>query len=492
MPLALIVLDAKATRHSRNALLGALDTAADLDDVEIRLAAGETQLEQHIAESAAAGRRPVVAVSCTTPRLDRVRELMTRFGHRTQYHSVQPSRTQSHCVQSGRSGTPPYESGRSNAPSYGEALWIAGGPHPTADPEGTLALGFDVAVLGEGEATLLDLLRTLDNVRRSLTPSPNVGRSLTPSPNVRRSLTPSCNTGRSETPSYDVDNLSTVAGTAYRDAAGVVQRTARREPIDLDAFPPFPLRRRRMVGPIEITRGCPFACGFCQTSHLLGVRPRHRSIETIVRYAAAIRERAHCDLRVITPNAFSYGSADGRTLNLPALESLLSALRRTLRDDGRLFFGTFPSEVRPEHVTDETLALLKRFANNDYLIIGAQSGSERMLAHCRRGHGVAEVFAATARILAAGLQPHVDFLFGLPGETEADLDETVRVVRELAAMGALIHAHTFMPLPQTPFAAAPPGRITGRLRAFIRQMIASGRMYGIWREQELAGQRMAK
>ena len=281
---------------------------------------------------------------------------------------------------------------RSNAPSDEAAAAVLRGR--SGSPAGRIRrpirrarwrLGFDVAVVGEGEATLLDLLRTLAGG----------------------------------------GDLSTVAGIAFRDAAGNVQRTVRREPIDLDAFPPFPLRRRRMVGPIEITRGCPFACGFCQTSHLLGMRPRHRSVETIVRYAAAIRERPHCDVRVITPNAFSYGSPDGRTLNLPALESLLAALRRTLRSDGRLFFGTFPSEVRPEHVTDETLALLKRFANNDYLIIGAQSGSERMLAHCHRGHGVAEVLTATARILAAGLQPHVDFLFGLPGETDDDLDETI-------------------------------------------------------------------
>jgi radical SAM superfamily enzyme YgiQ (UPF0313 family) len=90
----------------------------------------------------------------------------------------------------------------------------------------------------------------------------------------------------------------------------------------------------------------------------------------------------------------------------------------------------------------------------------------------------------------AGL--HVDFLLGLPGESEDDLSEAMRVVRELAAIGALIHAHTFMPLPPTRFAAGPPGRIVGRTRAFIREMIASGRMYGIWREQELAGQRMAK
>ena len=61
-----------------------------------------------------------------------------------------------------------------------------------------------------------------------------------------------------------------------------------------------------------------------------------------------------------------------------------------------------------------------------------------------------------------------------------------------ALLGALIHAHAFMPLPQTRFAAEPPGRIVGRTRQFIREMIGSGRMYGIWREQELAAQRMSQ
>jgi B12-binding domain/radical SAM domain protein len=319
-------------------------------------------------------------------------------------------------------------------------LWIAGGPHPTADPEGTLRLGFDAVVLGEGEATLVDLLKTI---------------------------------------AADGD-LAEVPGLAIRGSSGRTRFTGRRPPVDLDAYPPFPLRRRR-AGPIEITRGCPFACGYCQTSHLLGTLPRHRSIETITRYAGVIRGKSACDIRVITPNAFSYGSPDGRTLNLAALESLLAALRRTLGADGRLFFGTFPSEVRPEHVNRAALELVKRFANNDHLIIGAQTGSARLLEQCRRGHTVADVFSAVSRTLAAGLKPHVDFIFGLPGETEEDLNATIGVIRELAAMGALIHAHTFMPLPQTRFAKERPGRIHGRLRAVLRELTHSGALYGIWR-----------
>ena len=152
--------------------------------------------------------------------------------------------------------------------------------------------------------------------------------------------------------------------------------------------------RLRRIGPIEITRGCPFACGYCQTSHLLGMRPRHRSVAMIARYAGVIRQRGLRDVRVVAPDAFSYGSPDGRTLNLGALESLLAALRETLGSEGRLFFGTFPSEVRPEHVNQAALELVKRFADNDNLIIGAQSGSDKMLDRCGRGHSVADVFSA--------------------------------------------------------------------------------------------------
>lgn len=412
---ALILLDAKPNRHSLNALLGALDTDRDLDALEIRRAPDEAQLAQHLAEAQAASKRPVVGLSFSTLQLWDIGELMGR--------------------QAGK-----------------HAIWIAGGPHPTADPEGTLRLGFDVVVRGEGEATLIDLLKTIA-------------------------------TG---------GDYGTVSGIAYRDGSGQVCLTPRRAPIDLDAFVPFPLRRRKRVGPIEITRGCPFACAFCQTSHLLGTRPRHRSIETIVRYAAVIRQREHCDVRLITPNAFSYGSIDGRTLNLPALESLLAALRQTLGTDGRLFFGNFPSEVRPEHVNRVTLDLVKRYANNDYLVIGAQSGSQRVLERCGRGHTVSDILAAVSATIAAGLRPYVDFIFGLPGEEHEDLLATIDVIRELAAMGALIHAHAFMPLPQTRFAQEPPGKIPSRARSLIKELIRSGALFGLWHRQEREAQRIAK
>lgn len=422
--IALILLDAKSCRHGLNALVGALETDRELDALELRLPPSEAQLGTHIAEVLSAGKRPIVGLSFTTPQLWQMRDLLLRLKGRFDDASVEHS----------------------------PVVWMAGGPHPTADPEGTLRIGFDIAVRGEGETTLLDLLKTLA-----------VGGDATGIP-----------------------------GAVVRGPSGEIHPTGRREPIDLDAFPPFPLWRRRIVGPIEITRGCPFVCAYCQTSYLQGTRPRHRSIETINRYAGVIRQRGLRDVRVVTPNAFSYGSPDGKTLNLPALESLLATLRQTLGVEGRLYFGSFPSEVRPEHVNPATVELVTRYANNDNLVIGAQSGSERVLGLCRRGHTVADVFSAVSCTLAAGLKPQVDFIFGLPGETLDDMKRTIEVIQELAAMGVLIHAHTFMPLPQTGFAGEPPGRIHGRLRLVIKELIRNGSLHGIWHKQERVAERIAR
>lgn len=408
---SLILLDSKRCRHSLNALAGALETSGELDAVHLRFAPDEAELDRHIAEATCGDGLAVIGLSWTTPQHRRVRQLVGRA--------------------------------RQSSASRGRALWVAGGPHPSGDPQGALDAGFDLVVCGEGEATLLDLLRA------------------------------ACHG----------DDFSTVPGLVLRDPTGKAVATGPRPPVDLDRFPPFPLHRRRVVGPIEITRGCPFACAYCQTSHLLGARPRHRSVEMVARYASVIRQRGLRDVRVIAPDAFAYGSPDGRTLNLPALESLLAELRGAVGREGRLFFGTFPSEVRPEHVTEATLGLLRRYADNDNLILGAQSGSPRVLEACRRGHTVADVVSAVVRTIAAGLTPHVDMIFGLPGETAEDQQQSMELMLELAARGALIHAHTFVPLPQTAFFRSPPGRVPRRLRAQVAELIHRGRLYGVWNQQ---------
>ena len=414
--MALVIYYNKPNKYSFNALVGALETEEHFDNLKVYFIRREKELILELENILKKHEKVIVAISFFTTQLWEIYKIIKNLRKKFD-----------------------------NKP-----LFIAGGPHPTGDPLGTLKMGFDIVVRGEGEETLIELLKKIDN---------------------------------------DEDYRS-VKGIAFIDEDGEYHYTGRRSPIDLDKYPPFAIKHNKF-GPIEITRGCPFVCYFCQTPHIFGAKVRHRSIGKICEYVEIMKNKNLTDIRFITPNAFSYGS-DGKTLNIDKLEKLLINIKEIVNPNGRIFIGSFPSEVRPEHVTEEMIELILKYADNDNLIIGAQSGSERILELCHRGHTVEDVYKAVELTLKAGLKANVDFIFGLPGKTEEDIRLTIKVMSDLVKMGARIHAHTFMPLPQTPFAKAPAGRIDKSIRKMIRELIPKGVVYGDWREQERIAKKIAK
>jgi B12-binding domain/radical SAM domain protein len=338
---------------------------------------------------------------------------------------------------------------RGDAPlRTGRPLLLAGGAHASAEPVETLGLGFDLVLRGEAEESLPSLLAAL------------LGEG----------------------------DLDTVPGLV-RIVDGVVRKNVRAPAVDLDAHPPFaPFHRR--FGPFEITRGCPFACRFCQTSYLMGARMRHRSVEGLVEAGRRARRLGLKDLRMVTPDAFAYGSPDGRAPAPADLERLLVGLSGVFGRE-HVFCGSFPSEVRPESVTPETVGLVRRLAANDNVVLGAQSGSDAMLRRLHRGHDVEAVLRAVDTIRAAGLLPIVDFIYGLPGEEEADRVETRAFMQRVADLGAIVHGHVFMPLPGTPFGQAPPAPVDTETRDLLDVLAGRGMQIGKWRAQEQTALRVA-
>ncbi|MFO0580847.1 MAG: TIGR04013 family B12-binding domain/radical SAM domain-containing protein [Anaeromyxobacter sp.] len=328
------------------------------------------------------------------------------------------------------------------------ALHVAGGPHASAAPAATLAAGFDLVATGEGEVTLPALL-----ARVAAGEDPRLA-----------------------------------PGLAWLDGEGRLATSARPPMVALDDFPPCaPGAVKR--GPIEITRGCVWACRFCQTPFLFKARFRHRSLEGARRWARWLYGTGARDLRFLTPSALSWGSPAGG-VDLDAVEALLAAVREEAGPDRRVFFGTFPSELRPEHVSARALALVKRYCDNTTVLLGGQSGSARVLEAMGRGHGVEDVERAARLAVQAGLVPDVDLVFGLPGEEEEDRAATRALAARLAAWGAHVHAHAFMPLPGTPWASAAPGVIDGETRTLLDRLASAGHAHGQWRRQErLAGSR---
>ncbi|MGC3998648.1 MAG: TIGR04013 family B12-binding domain/radical SAM domain-containing protein [Anaeromyxobacter sp.] len=251
---------------------------------------------------------------------------------------------------------------RSAAPG---ALHLAGGPHASAAAEEVLRAGFDLVAVGEGEETLPALLARLA-----------AGEDGRAGP-----------------------------GLAWLED-GAVRSSGRAPPVDLEAFPPCAPGAGR-IGPIEITRGCVWGCRFCQTPFQFKARFRHRSLESVRRWVAHHARLEARDIRFLTPSALSWGSADG-ACDEAAVEALLATAREAAGPDRRLFLGSFPSELRPEHVSVRALAAIRRRCDNRTVIVGAQSGSARLLEAMGRGHGVEEVRRAVALAVEAGFVPSVD------------------------------------------------------------------------------------
>jgi B12-binding domain/radical SAM domain protein len=317
-------------------------------------------------------------------------------------------------------------------------LHVAGGVHATAEPAATLAAGFDLVAIGEGEATFVELVAAVADGR----------------------------------------DPRAVAGVAW---PGGRSGAAARHP--LDRFPACNLRFGKWNA-LEITRGCIHACSFCQTPFMYKARFRHRTVDDVRAHVRAMAAGGLRYVRFVSPTSLSYGSTDER-VDLAAIEALLAAVRAELPPEGKIYFGTFPSEVRPEHVTPEALALIARWCDNRGLVIGGQSGSERILAATHRGHGVDAIERAVDVAVAAGFRPDVDFLLGLPGEEAEDRAASIALAERLVARGARIHSHAFMPLPGTPLRDAAPSPIDDGTAAAMQRLESRGASYGQWRQQQV-------
>ncbi len=322
---------------------------------------------------------------------------------------------------------------------------IVGGPHASGDPIGSiLSLGFDYVFVGEAEESIYDFFEKLLNK----------------------------------------EDLFKVKGIFLRGNNSLIY-TGKREPVDLDKYPPFPYWRY-LFNPIEITRGCPYGCKYCQVTFMHGGNMRHRSIDNILLYIGHMVRNGIRDIRFISPNSLAYGARSPREIRYDLLEELLSSIyqKYTKRHGARIFFGTFPSEVRPEYIDRDTARILRKYVANKEIIIGAQSGSNRLLKLMNRGHSIEDVYNAVDILNEHGFRVSIDYILGLPMETEEDLLLTLDSIKKLVKKNVRIHLHTFIPLPGTPYSYTSPKPIPNWFRREISKIIGMGKAYGEWIYQE--------
>ena len=272
-----------------------------------------------------------------------------------------------------------------------DAGWkvVLGGPEPPTYAEEYLACGADVIVQGEAEITMQELI-----------PAMQAGR-----------------------------DLASISGIIFRADDGSIVRTPQRPLIkDLDRQP-WPDRERiamdqylstwrkhHGMGSVSLitARGCPYSCTWCSHS-TFGRTHRRRSVTGVVDEIAWIRERYSPEMLWIADDVFTI---DHGWLARFAVEMKARGLK--------LPFECITRADRVNASVAETLAELGCFR----VWIGSESGSQKILDAMKRGVTVKQVQDAVVRCRAQGIQTGMFLMWGYEGETLADIEETVRHVKE--------------------------------------------------------------
>jgi anaerobic magnesium-protoporphyrin IX monomethyl ester cyclase len=279
-------------------------------------------------------------------------------------------------------------------------LLVAGGPLPTCDPEPFLE-HFDVAVRGEGEQTMLELL------------------------------------GAYEAKS----DLDEVAGIVFRaETGGCIYTPERGFMKDLDRIP-FPAREllpngnyiqygRKKYGysitTVMSTRGCPFRCEFC-SNVIFGGSYRERSPENVVDEIQAALDLGY--------ERISFAD-DVFTMKKDRVVGVCREIRRRGLDFKWECLGRVDS-------LDEPTALEMKTAGCTRIFFGIESGNEAMLELMNKKITVQEARRAVEAAHGAGLEVGAFFILCYPGDT----DDTVLQMLHFATSLPLDYLGLSMPYP---------------------------------------------
>lgn len=285
-----------------------------------------------------------------------------------------------------------------------EMVVVVGGPHPSMAGETVFQeLAIDVSVLGEGEATLPDLLDALVSGR----------------------------------------DLANVPGILYRELGGTVARTPRREFIqDIDSlgyphqaapdaligYESYP---KEAFGFIFATRGCPFNCQYCGSRYLWSRKVRFRSPANVVE-----------ELRLLAAKGLTRIHFEDDTFGV--VKAYLLDLCKAIRDASLPL--EWSCEISVKLVDDEVVAAM-RAAGCWMIILGIESGNDAILASIRKGITVEQSCEAAKVVKRHGVKLYTFFMVGFARETRQSLEDTFNLMRSIGS-DHLIYS-VFTPYPGT-------------------------------------------
>jgi len=209
----------------------------------------------------------------------------------------------------------------------------------------------------------------------------------------------------------------------------VVRSKATRHGFTIDEAGYYPLHTRANL---KVQEGCNFVCAFCIIPKSRGPA-RSRDLDDIVREAKVLVGEGHREFVITGVNVGTYDD-NGRTLDhvLDALEEIDGLDRIRL------------SSIEPTTIADGIVRRMEAGTKLcPYLHVPLQSGDDRVLSRMRRKYTAAEyrTFMDDALDRVPGIGFGTDVIVGMPGEDEAALENTARLIDEFPFTN--IHVFSF-------------------------------------------------
>ena len=197
----------------------------------------------------------------------------------------------------------------------------------------------------------------------------------------------------------------------------------------------------KISGFVSIMRGCDNFCHYCIVTYTRG-RERSRDVDSILNEVRNLQQQGYKEVTLLGQNVNSYRfvNAEGQTVDFPQLLRLVAETAPTMR----IRFST----PHPKDMSDATLRVIAEVPNVcRHIHLPIQSGSDKVLKLMNRKYNVewylSRVKAIRELVPDCGLS--TDIFVGFHGETEADHQESLRIMREVGYDSAFMFKYSERP-----------------------------------------------
>lgn len=197
----------------------------------------------------------------------------------------------------------------------------------------------------------------------------------------------------------------------------------------------------KISGFVSIMRGCDNFCHYCIVPYTRG-RERSRDVDSILNEVRNLQQQGYKEVTLLGQNVNSYRfvNAEGQTVDFPQLLRLVAETAPTMR----IRFST----PHPKDMSDATLRVIAEVPNVcRHIHLPIQSGSDKVLKLMNRKYNVewylSRVKAIRELVPDCGLS--TDIFVGYHGETEADHQESLRIMREVGYDSAFMFKYSERP-----------------------------------------------